>query len=334
MKILIVGGGSIGQRHLINALDIVKEVALFDVDTSRAENLSQRHGITAFTSLDDALNWKPDGAVIAVPNNLHIEIAHKVAAAGIVPLIEKPLSHSLEDGKNFIDFLSQQKARAYVVCNMRFHPAVKVLRDNLSQVGNVLYVRAQYGNYLPNMRPDADYKKLYCAHKSQGGGVILDAIHEIDYITSFFGNVKNVSCIADKRSDLDIDVEDYAHLTLNHLNNVKSEIHLDYLQQCKRRGCEIIGDKGTLIWESEDKAPEQCRVRFYNATSKMWETLYDDKQLDASGMYKELMQKFIMEISTPGAHDSLLSAKQALHALQVCMAAHASNANKTLVEID
>ena len=76
-----------------------------------------------------------------------------------------------------------------VVCNMRFHPAVAALRHALPMIGKPLFAQAHYGNYLPDMRPGADYRTLYCASAAAGGGVILDAIHEIDYLIWLFGAV-------------------------------------------------------------------------------------------------------------------------------------------------
>lgn len=315
MKILVAGAGSIGKRHAVNAAALGHETGIFDLNPQAA----QIPGGKIFSSLSDGLNWKPDGAVIATPHRTHIEIARQVTAAGIPVLIEKPISHAL-DGID--EFLRKSPKPVYVVCNMRFHPAIKALRGNIRAIGKIHYARAQYGNYLPNMRPDADYKKLYCAHKSEGGGVILDAIHEIDYLSWLFGTVQSVSAEADKRSDLDIDVEDYAALSLRHGTGIRTEIHLDYLQQCKRRGCEIIGSEGTLTWESTGKTPEDCSVRLY--TNGQWREVYKEPALDASFMYKDMMSAFVGEIEKPGSHPELLRGMEAVSSLRVALAAHES----------
>ncbi|HEY8190544.1 MAG TPA: Gfo/Idh/MocA family oxidoreductase [Micavibrio sp.] len=315
MKILVVGAGSIGKRHATNAAALGHETGIFDLNPQAA----QVSNITTFSSLSNALDWKPDGAVIATPHKTHIDMARQVTTAGIPVLIEKPISHTL-DGVD--EFLSSSQKPVYVVCNMRFHPAIKALHENISAIGKIHYARAQYGNYLPNMRPDADYKKLYCAHKNEGGGVILDAIHEIDYLSWLLGAAQSVSTEADKRSDLEIDVEDYAALSLRHETGIRTEIHLDYLQQCKRRGCEIAGSEGTLIWESTGKTPEDCSVRLYS--NGKWREVYKEPALDASFMYKDMMNAFIEEIVKPGSHPELLRGTEAIIALRVAMAAHES----------
>jgi predicted dehydrogenase len=109
----------------------------------------------------------------------------------------------------------------------------------------------------------------------------------------FWGGVTNVRAQAARLGDLDIDVEDYAALALTHANGVRSEIHLDYLQRSKRRGCEIVGTEGTLVWTSEGKSPETCSVRFRPPGNGAWEVILEDANLDASGAYMELMRRFL-----------------------------------------
>jgi predicted dehydrogenase len=207
---------------------------------------------------------------------------------------------------------------------MRFHPAVAALRSALPRIGRPLFAQAHYGNYLPDMRPGADYRTLYCARAASGGGVILDAIHEIDYLTWLFGPVERVSAEAGKLSDLDIDVEDYAAITLIHTSGVRSEVHLDYLQRSKRRGCVIAGSEGTLIWTSEGKSPEHCLVRFRAAGSDRWDTILEQPELDTAQPYVELMRRFL----DPAAGDGdLLDGRGAAERLSVALAARQSAAS-------
>jgi predicted dehydrogenase len=102
-----------------------------------------------------------------------------------------------------------------------------------------------------------------------------------------------VSAEAGRLSDLSIDVEDYAALILTHRNGLRSEIHLDYLQRLKRRGCEIVGTEGTLIWTSEGKSPEHCLVRLRCPGERDWVTLLDDPDMDVAAPYAELMRLFL-----------------------------------------
>src|SRR5262249_39683150 len=97
-----------------------------------------------------------------------------------------------------------------------------------------------------------------------------------------------------------------------------SEIHLDYLQRSKRRGCEIVGTDGTLVWTSEGKEPERCLVRFGRPGNQSWETILDEPNLDTAAPYVELMQRFLA-----GKNDErdLLYCREAAGSLAVALAA-------------
>ena len=224
--------------------------------------------------------------------------------------------------KEFLDKAESLGRKVYVVCNMRFHPALRAVREALPAIGKPLFARAHYGNYLPDMRAGADYRELYCARRQTGGGVILDAIHEVDYLSWFFGQPVSVSCESAKLSDLDIDVEDYAGIHMRHESGVRSETHLDYLRRYKRRGLEVVGENGSVIWLSEGKNPESCMVRRHVA-GRGWETVFRDDALDASHMYAELMRRFVDAAQGRGDGE-LLTGRQAERELAAVLAAHSS----------
>jgi len=179
---------------------------------------------------------------------------------------------------------------------MRFHPAISTLKDNLEAIGKPYFARAHFGNYLPDMRPGIDYRELYCAQRDKGGGLALDCIHEIDYLMWLFGPVNKVKGINCKLSELEIDVEDYTSLCLKHDSNVVSEIHLDYLRPFKGRGCEIVGEKGILLWQSEGKQPERCKVYMYLSGFQKWKTILNSSQLDIDQPFTDLLLQFFKAI--------------------------------------
>ena len=329
-SVLVVGCGSIGRRHAANAAKLAA-VTIFDAARERATEAARTLGVAAWDSLEQALAAKPDAVVVATPHHAHLPVARAALAAGTHVLIEKPLAASLDGVPDFLAEAERLGRRVHVVCNMRFHPAVVALHRALPRVGRPLFARAHYGNYLPDMRPGADYRTLYCARAEAGGGVILDAIHEIDYLVWLFGPVERVTAEAGRVGDLDIDVEDYASLALAHRSGVRSEIHLDYLQRSKRRGCEIVGSEGTLIWTSEGKTPEQCLVRFRPPSNRGWETILDEPDVDAGAPFIELITRFL----AGNGHDrDLLDGRGAADDLTIALAALKSAATHTAVWLE
>ncbi|MCE9639656.1 MAG: Gfo/Idh/MocA family oxidoreductase [Betaproteobacteria bacterium] len=328
MKILVIGCGSIGRRHAANAAGLA-EVAVFDANAALAQKCAQEIGARCFDKLADGLAWRPDGAVVATPHHTHLAIAQQAIDAGADVLIEKPLSHSSTGVAAFLAAVKRSGKRVYVACNMRFHPGPSTLRKHLGGIGKPLFARAHVGNYLPAMRPDADYRQLYAAKRDQGGGVVLDAIHEIDYLTWLFGPVRSVNCRADRISTLEIDTEDYAMLSLRHGGGMTSSAELDYLRRYKSRGCEIVGTDGTLLWQSDGKQPERCLVRIYRQAAGAWETLVDIADVDGGRPYVEQVREFMAALQG-GDGGQLLAAELAAQELRVALAALQSAADRCM----
>ena len=319
MKILIVGCGSIGARHAANARGLA-DVAVVDADVERARACAAAIGAPSFASIDEGLAWAPRGVVIATPHRTHLAIAHRAVAAGADVLIEKPLSNDESGLVQFLSEVQRAKRQVYVVCNMRFHPGPAMLKEHLTEIGRPLFARAHAGNYLPAMRPGADYRQLYAAKRSEGGGVVLDAIHEIDYLTWLFGPVDSVACQAGRLSTLDIDTEDYAAISLRHLSGVVCTVQLDYLRKTKSRGCEIVGDAGVLAWQSDGKQPERCTVRVYKDSTSEWVSLFTAAGIDTAAPYRALMGEFVRAMEGAG-NGRLLTATVAAQELRVALTA-------------
>lgn len=314
MKILVVGYGSIGRVHATNAASH-GTVGVCDASPD-ARDAAASGGIEeAFETLESALAWKPDGVVVATPPDTHLSLARAVLDAGAAVMIEKPVAHDLSDIAPFRD----PRLPAYVVCNMRFHPAVAEMTERFGEIGSPLFARAHYGHYLPQMRPGTDYRTLYAAQQAAGGGVVRDAIHEIDYLMAWLGPVAEVRCTAGRLSDLEIDVEDFAVITLEHQSGAMSEIHLDYLRRRKARGCELCGTDASLIWESDGKAPEHCWLSRVRDNDGPPEVLLNEPDLDAAVMYRRLMDEFAAAIG--GRPSALATIDDGADALAVALAA-------------
>lgn len=323
-RLLILGAGSAGLRHALSAKELGVQTAIMDVNSEKVATAATKAGAsTQFRDLESALAWKPDAVVVATPHIHHVPQAVSALRAGAHVLIEKPVSDRLDRAEELLAAERQSGRKAFVVCNMRFHPAVAGLRDNLELIGAVRYARAHYGNYLPNMRPGADYRTLYCARAATGGGVMLDAIHEVDYLTWLLGPVTAVQGVKAKLSDLDIDVEDFANIVLAHKGGAHSVITLDYLRPWKRRGCEIVGENGILLWESEGKQPEDCTLRFIAAEPGNSRTLIDGAEIDTAKPYVRMLDDFMGAAS--GRPHRMQTAADAVERLRAAINARAQS---------
>jgi predicted dehydrogenase len=265
MKILLVGLGSIGQRHARNLRCLLGRDAdlmafrtrrlphvitpSLDVDTSR--NVEEDLGVQAYTDLHAALKENPEAAFICTPNSMHMEPAFACLRAGCDLFIEKPLSNSMDRVPELISEVAARGRIGMVGYQLRFHPCVKATAAALRErtVGAPLAVRATMGEYMPNYHRYEDYRSTYVAHADTGGGVILAQIHDLDYLYSLFGLPERIDAIGGHWSTLDIDVEDVASMMMMFtVEGRPLPVHLqqDFLQDPPVRGCEIVAERGKI----------------------------------------------------------------------------------------
>jgi predicted dehydrogenase len=298
MKILVVGAGSIGRRHIGNLFALGRDLSVTVVEPSEMGRaaVTAAFDIDVFPSVEAALDagrW--DAAFVCSPNHMHILHARLLAAAGSHLFVEKPLSLDRDEALELAPVLDRTGVSLMVGCNLRFHPGVQSLSKALSDgaIGRPLFARAQFAHYLPNWRPAQDYRATYSARKSEGGGILLDDIHEPDYLCWLLGRAHQVSGMLATIGDLEMDVEDVADYVLWHGEHLYSHIHADYLRRDKARGCELVGTEGTVVWSSRGKNPEQVAVSLFRASTGAWELMVDEPAYDINRQYVDEARYFL-----------------------------------------
>ena len=94
-KVLVVGTGSIGTRHIKNLLTLEASVSAYSYRSDRGETLSKEYGIRVFPSIESAFDSKPDAVIVSNRPDQHIETAMAAAERGIHIYVEKPLSNRM-----------------------------------------------------------------------------------------------------------------------------------------------------------------------------------------------------------------------------------------------
>jgi len=272
--ILIVGLGSIGRRHLRNLLHLgFTEILLCD---KFRRPIEEAPGMPVLRDLSDALSEEPEAVFVTCPTAQHMEVALPAAKAGCNLFIEKPLSNSWEGVGDLLAAVRDRKLLGMVGFDLRFDPGLCVAKRLIEEncIGRVVAIHAQVGQYLPDWRPHEDYRKGMSATVEMGGGVILDLIHELDYVSWLAGPVVQVACFADKVSRLEIETEDTAAIVLKFADGAIGSVNLDYVQRSESRTCRIVGEEGTILWDYFGN-----KVRWYEAASTAWrEEAYPDFQ--------------------------------------------------------
>jgi predicted dehydrogenase len=329
MTILVLGCGSIGSRHARNLNRLrVADLVLFDPDRDRAGALGAQIGARAVAETAQGYAQDPRAVLICTPTSSHVPLAREAASRGCHVFIEKPLADSGAGTDELCATVRQRRLVSLVGCNMRFHPGLKRIKRMLEEraVGRVVAMRVEVGHYLPDWHPWEDYRQSYSARRELGGGVILDAIHEIDYARWLLGEVELVACLAGKLSQLEIETEDTAAILVRFRDGALGEVHLDYVQRSYSRSCHIIGDEGTIRWDYS-----RGEVSCYAAATKETTLFNNPPGWEPNDMYVDEMRHFLacLDNSEQPTQDVFEGAR----VLELALAAKESAAGQTMVRV-
>jgi predicted dehydrogenase len=330
MKILVVGCGSIGKRHIRNLISInAGEIIACDTSERKLDEVKEEFSIKAFSDVEEALTInKYTAAFICTPPSYHIMHALKFLELGMHCFIEKPLSNSLEGVDDLINMANSKQKTITVGYNIRFSPQLRKIKKTIDNglIGDILSLRASSGYYLPYWRPNEDYRNGYGSKEEEGGGIVFDASHEIDYVRYLLGEVDEVFAVCKKLSSLEIDTEDFAEITMHHRNGAYSQIHLDYLQTNYRRNCEIIGEKGMLVWDINKRVLKQ-----YSLNDKEYHVHYDGLNANVNDMYLEEVRHFFRCMN--GDEEPLVTINEGKRIQEIIIKIKESSGKKMVLQV-
>lgn len=274
LSVAIVGFGSAGARAL-EVLRGLRPEAEFLV-VSRHAAIGE--GFTSTTSLDDVAAFRPDAVIVAGPATTRADVLHKIGMLRVPVFIEKPLAHTLGDAVAALNLLGPAVRGSQVGYNLRFSETLIAFRDLVREgrFGRVLRFNAETAQYLPDWRPEKDYRETVSARADLGGGVLLELSHELDYLRWIFGEWDWVSAWTGRTSSLEIDVEDTALLTIGidgdqASTQVVGQLSLDFVRTDKTRTVTAVCERGTLRWDGIAGT-----VEVYEPSESRWETVVTD----------------------------------------------------------
>ena len=275
MKVLILGYGSIGKRHkeVLSSFDIVTKITI--VTKQKLENLDTIYNLQDINCLSEY-----DYFIIASETHKHYEqlkyICSKVDKKKI--LVEKPLYD-----KKYDSIISNNKI--FIAYNLRFHPVLQEL-FTLLQGEEIYYVNIICGQYLPTWRPYQDYKDSYSAKKEEGGGVLRDLSHELDYAIWLFGNIEKIDAINTKISDLEINSDDIFTAIAISQQKIIINLTIDYISKIPIRRL-IVHTKEKTI--EADVINNNINISFKDGTSKKIKIEMVDRNYTYATMHKNII---------------------------------------------
>lgn len=308
-KIGMIGLGSIGTRHLYNIISILKERNYsYTIDLIRSGRGKELDKETKqlineiYYSYDDVPN-DYDIIFITNPTHLHLETIKKYIPKTRNMFIEKPVIDRIDIAIDELDLL--EDGIYYVACPLRYTDVIQYLKNNCN-LDKVYCARVICSSYLPDWRPNLDYRKTYSAHKKQGGGVSIDLIHEWDYLYYLFGNPEQVFNIRGKYSHLEIDSDDLS-LYIAKYKNMAAEVHLDYFGQKTIREIQLFTNEDTVVG---DISNSEIRYLKSGKTISFKETRNDFQRKEIAYFFDILEGKEINNNDILTAFNTLKIAKE------------------------
>ena len=238
--IAFVGLGSIGTRHLNNVRAFLESRGdTYTIDLYRHQlQDSLPESVHAQYLYGEELPEEQQYDIVFVtnPTSMHVEAVRKLMGHAKAFFIEKPVFGTTdvdEDLLNRLDAIPN-----YVACPLRYNSVLQYVHE-LGLCTDAIAVRAICSSYLPDWRPNTNYRQCYSAHRDMGGGVGIDLIHEWDYLTWLLGMPEECHAIQTKLSGLEIDSDDLA-IYIARTKTTGIEVHLDYFGREAIRQLEVF----------------------------------------------------------------------------------------------
>lgn len=329
-KALIIGCGSIGQRHIRNfrSLGLTNIIALRS-KKGHFQKLPDELDVTEVSNWDDAINENPDVAIIANPTSLHLEYVLKLLPLVKGIFIEKPLSHSMEGIDKLVSEAAKHKTVLFVGHNLMFHPIVKSIKQFIdsNDLGNILNIQCQFGQWLPDWHPYEDFKQAYYARKDLGGGVALTLIHEIHMAIDLAGDPSEVAGMESVSELLPLNVDVISDVMVRHKSGCVSQIHLDYIQKPPHRSGLLSFERGWISYDYTEN-----RVVAQGVNNDVPFSLWSDDTYDANDMYIDEIKEFIEYVEEHRLKNAF-DIESAIESLKIVDALFESHSKKNIVQI-
>ncbi|MFC5648774.1 Gfo/Idh/MocA family protein [Paenibacillus solisilvae] len=315
MHVLLIGAGSMGGNHAMcySQMKGITLAGIVELSQEKGEELAARVGTKAFPSLEEALSHLDNVDVVDVclPTFLHKEYVMKAADAGKHVICEKPLSGTLENAREMIDYCKEKGVRLFVGHVLRFfheYEQAKKLLD-AGAIGPVAVARTSRGGGFP-----MGWNNWYNDFSSSGGLTLDLIIHDFDILRWYFGEVERV--YARGLYPKDPDKLDYSLVTLRFKNGTIAHVEGSWAHDGFAMKFELAGKTGVIDYDSTRDKPI---VAVSRADKQGFiGVAVPESPVKESPYYKEL-KHFLACIANNT--ESRMTAEDAYKALEIALAA-------------
>lgn len=263
-----------------------KQVAVFEPNTERCEQIQTQFGVDGHTMIEDALATDPKVMVISVPPALHEQYVQLAMSREMHVFSELPFVWSRDGMRKVVETSGDYPATLGISATLRYYPPFELIHSLIhdGRIGKPFYFELNLGHYLPHWHPNEDYRRFYASDARQGGAGLDMLPHELAAVQWWLGPIKSVVARLSKVSDLEINGPDCHDILLTFASGCRGYFHNDVLEMHTRgRRIHIVGSQGTLRWIQDEpflristEKEKETRLEFSEA--KSWQTAVDATQ--------------------------------------------------------
>ena len=306
MEVLFTSAGSIGSRHIRNLSAICRDMGTpLVIDVIRKTDRVLPDDIKSLISReirdDSDLRDSYDIGFITDETKTHFENIENFKNRCKHLFIEKPIFESTD--YDITSIAPSGDSVYYVACPIRFSKYYEELKK-VADSQDVYSARVIFSSYMPNWQKGRDYRLSFRCFKDRGGGVDIDSLHEIDYITSLFGIPNSVKRVAGKYSNLEMDAPDLATYIFEYPDKL-IEVHLDYFGRTNNRRVEFFTKDDVIVVDYNKHTVE------YQLESKITDYGIDDQ------FYQNEMRYFIKLTESKGSMENINPIYNAFESLRI-----------------
>lgn len=297
MRLGIIGVGKMGYNHvrIFSQMKKVEIVGIADLNETLVNEVAAEFNLKAFTDYRALLDQGLDAVSIVVPTSMHKPVSIDAFEAGCHVLVEKPISNTIENGRDMIMAARKNGKKLLVGHVERFNPAVEILKEIIDDMvlGDVVSISSKrVGPYHPRITDS---------------GIILDlAPHDIDVISYLYGDrVREVYAVAGKAFHA---YEDHASLMLKFRKGNAGVIETSWLPPHRVRKLNVVGNSGVATLDFLEQ-----KVIVYD---KNWAR---EAKVDRQEPLKNELEYFVKLVSN--GDTPLVTGEDSLHALAVALTA-------------
>jgi predicted dehydrogenase len=232
-RIAVAGAGYIGQAHMgaAQASNTVTLSAIVDPSPGAAAT-AEKAGVPLYGSLAELFaKDKPDGVVLATPNQLHVQHALQCIEAGLPQLLEKPIAPTRAEGERLVEAVEETGAKI-LIGHHRAHSPIMAKAKQVVDSGVLGRMVAVIGS-ATFLKPDHYYVDAPWRKELGAGPILLNMIHEVHNLRMLCGDIVAVQAIA-SHAVRGFPVEDTVAINLRFANGALGTFLLSDTAACPK----------------------------------------------------------------------------------------------------